>query len=280
MHFRRILPPAIATVLCLTMSHFAGQAGEKIDSELVPPEVTVPAGGSSGAAYVPPASSSTTAATPAPGTAEAGNSGGALGASDAPAPPPGGSSNNRFVGGQAGPITVWPGGINNPPNTQQAGGPNSDKPDPLAVIETNKGAITIRLFRKFAPMTVSHFMEMVQKGFYNGLTFHRVEPGFVIQGGCPKGDGTGLYYDPVTNKPKMTPLEASPKLRHNAPGVVAMAHFPKNPNSSSCQFYITLSAQARLDGNYSIFGGVVSGMDVVKRIEKGDKMTTVSLREQ
>lgn len=78
----------------------------------------------------------------------------------------------------------------------------------------------------------------------------------------------------------MCPLETSGQLSHNAAGVVAMARFPKNPNSASCQFYITLQPQPRLDHQYSIFGGVVSGLDAVQRIQKGDKIMSVSLREQ
>ncbi len=148
------------------------------------------------------------------------------------------------------------------------------------MIETNKGAISIRLFRKFAPVTVNHFMDLVDKGFYNGLTFHRREPGFVIQGGCPNGNGSGLYMDPVTNKPMFLNLETHQSLRHNAPGVVAMARFGRNPNSASCQFYITLAANPQLDNKYSIFGGVVSGMEVVKEIMIGDKILSIKIQEQ
>ena len=122
-------------------------------------------------------------------------------------------------------------------------------------------------------------MEMVQNGFYNGLTFHRVEPGFVIQGGCPNGDGSGLYSDPKTGKPKMCPLETSGQLSHNAAGVVAMARFPKNPNSASCQFYITLAPASFLDMNYAVFGKVIDGLQVVSQLRKGDKMTKVTLLE-
>lgn len=161
----------------------------------------------------------------------------------------------------------------------QAAGQKAGQKDPLAIIETSKGAITIRLFRKFAPATVASFQELVQKGFYNGLSFHRVEPGFVIQGGCPHGNGSGLYIDPGTNKPRFLNLEVSPSLKHNAPGVVAMARFPKNPNSASCQFYITLAAAPQLDMKYSIFGGVVSGMEVVNQIAKGDKIVSIRIQE-
>jgi peptidyl-prolyl cis-trans isomerase B (cyclophilin B) len=155
-----------------------------------------------------------------------------------------------------------------------------NKTDPIAVLETSKGVITIRLFRHLAPKTVANFMDLVTKGFYNGLTFHRVEQGFVIQGGCPYGTGTGLYIDPASHQPRFIPLEVSPSLRHNAPGVVAMARFGKSPSSASCQFYITLAPAPNLDNQYGIFGGVIRGMDVVNRIAKGDKILSVSLQEQ
>lgn len=166
---------------------------------------------------------------------------------------------------------------------QQQGQPTTssdNKPDPLAIIETDKGNIVIRLFRQHAPKSTANFIDLANKGFYNGLTFHRVEPGFCIQGGCPRGDGFGVYYEPNTSQPRILPLETSLYLKHNAPGVVAMAHFPKNPNTSSSQFYITLSAQPQLDGDYSVFGGVVQGMDVVNKIAKGDKMKRVFIQEQ
>ncbi|HEY9870079.1 MAG TPA: peptidylprolyl isomerase [Candidatus Obscuribacterales bacterium] len=158
--------------------------------------------------------------------------------------------------------------------------PDAMKKDPLAVMDTSKGTVTIRLFRKLAPVTVAHFIELVNKGFYNGLTFHRVEPGFVVQGGCPNGNGSGLYIDPTTNKPKFLNLETNPNLRHNAPGVVAMARFGRNPNSASCQFYITLQAQPQLDNKYSVFGGVVNGMQTVRQLAVGDKIVSIKIQEQ
>ena len=162
----------------------------------------------------------------------------------------------------------------------QPGNQQVTQKDPLAVIETSKGPITIRLFRKYAPATVANFVDLIQKGFYNGLTFHRVEPGFVIQGGCPQGNGSGLYMDQATNKPRFINLETSPNLKHNSPGVVAMARFGKNPNSASCQFYITLAPTPQLDMKYGVFGGVVGGMEVVNQIAKGDRIVTIRLQEQ
>lgn len=152
------------------------------------------------------------------------------------------------------------------------------KPDPVAIIQTTKGAITIRLFRQFAPKTVANFIDLAEKGFYNGLRWHRVVPGFVIQAGCPKGDGTGGYVDPQTGAPRTLPLELHQKLRHNAPGVVAMARFGNDLNSASSQFYITLSAHPNLDNKYTVFGGVINGMDAVQRITPQDRIMGVTLQ--
>jgi cyclophilin family peptidyl-prolyl cis-trans isomerase len=156
--------------------------------------------------------------------------------------------------------------------------PDPSKPDPIAIIDTSKGTIKIRLFRRLAPITVANFVDLVSKGFYNGLTFHRIEPGFCIQGGCPTGTGQGSYIDPKTHLMRFLPLEVTGQLRHNAAGVVAMAH-SQSLDSGSCQFYITMSPQPHLDGKYSIFGGVLSGMDVVSRIVKGDKINSISVQE-
>ncbi len=151
--------------------------------------------------------------------------------------------------------------------------------DPSAVIATEKGNITIMLFKQYAPKTVAAFEQMVHEGFYNGLIFHRIVPGFVIQGGCPKGDGTGNYIPPGGFQERFLPLETSPAVKHNAAGVVAMARQPGRPNSSSCQFYITLAPQPSLDNQYTVFGGVTSGMDVVNRITKGDKILSITVSE-
>jgi cyclophilin family peptidyl-prolyl cis-trans isomerase len=164
--------------------------------------------------------------------------------------------------------------------TTTGSGPNAApdvSKDPIAVIETAKGKITIRLFKSLAPKTVDNFVDLAGKGFFNGLTFHRVEANFCIQGGDPQGNGTGMYIDQTNKQPRFIPLEIAASLKHNAPGVVAMAH-GLSPNSASSQFYITLSPQPSLDGKYAIFGGVMSGMDVVRAIVKGDKMTTVSVQ--
>jgi peptidyl-prolyl cis-trans isomerase B (cyclophilin B) len=163
---------------------------------------------------------------------------------------------------------------------QGSGNPvDANKPDPIATIETSKGEIQIRLFRQLAPKTVDNFIDLCGRGFYNGLTFHRVEPGFCIQGGDPNGNGTGVFIDPQAHISRFLPLEVTPKLKHNGPGVVAMARM-QSQDSGSCQFYITLGAQPSLDMQYAVFGGVISGMSVVNNIQKGDKIVSASVREQ
>jgi cyclophilin family peptidyl-prolyl cis-trans isomerase len=156
--------------------------------------------------------------------------------------------------------------------------PNAPQTDLLAIVQTSKGPITIRLFRHLVPNTVANFVDLATKGFYNGLTWHRVEPGFCIQTGCPKGDGTGEFINPITNQPRRIPIELSQKLRHNAAGVVAMARFGNDMNSASSQWYITLSPQPHLDGKYAIFGGVINGLDTVKQITRGDKVLSVTIQ--
>ncbi len=136
----------------------------------------------------------------------------------------------------------------------------------IAVIETDKGTIKFRLYEKDAPITTANFIELANKKFYDGLTFHRVVPGFVIQGGDPKGDGSGGSRDTI-------PLEISPNLKHTL-GAVAMAR-TNDPNSASSQFYITLAPQQGLDGAYAVFGQVISGQNVVNQIRIGDRMNRV-----
>ena|ERR1044071_2748438 len=147
-----------------------------------------------------------------------------------------------------------------------------------AIIETNKGRIVITLNEDLAPITAGNFVDLVERGFYNGLTFHRYVPGFVIQDGDPRGDGTGGFTDPQTGRERRIKLEVTPSLRHGAEGGVAMAR-SQQPDSASCQFYITLGPADFLDMQYAVFGRVIEGMDVVKQLRAGDKMTSVSLSE-
>ena len=139
-------------------------------------------------------------------------------------------------------------------------------------METNKGTIRFLLYEDLAPITAANFIELAERKFYDGLTFHRVEPGFVIQGGCPWGNGMG-------GSEKKIPLEVTPELKHGEAGAVAMAR-SSDPNSASSQFYITLGPAAFLDNNYAVFGRVIEGQSVVNSIRVGDKMTQVTIVEE
>lgn len=152
---------------------------------------------------------------------------------------------------------------------------NKAKGDPsknhIANIETTKGNFKFVLYEDKTPVTTKNFIDLAKKGFYNGLKFHRYEPGFVIQGGDPKGDGTG-------GSDKNIPLEIDKSLSH-IEGAVGMAR-SQDPNSASSQFYVTLAPAPHLDGGYCVFGQVTEGMDVVKNLRVGDKMTKVTISDQ
>ena len=148
-----------------------------------------------------------------------------------------------------------------------------------AILETTKGNITIELYEDLAPITAGNFIDLVERSYYNGLTFHRYEPGFVIQGGCPDGIGTGGFTDPQTGRERRIKLEVSPQLKHGPAGAVAMAR-SSNPDSASSQFYITLGAAPFLDLQYAVFGRVTDGMDAVMQLRAGDSMTLVKMAEE
>ncbi len=131
--------------------------------------------------------------------------------------------------------------------------------NPIAVFETNMGTFEIELFEDKAPITVKNFTDLAEKGFYDGLIFHRVIDGFMIQGGDPDGRGTG--------GPGYTiPDEFHKDLKHDSEGILSMAN--AGPNTGGSQFFITLAATPWLDGHHSVFGKVVKGMDVVRAIGK------------
>jgi peptidyl-prolyl cis-trans isomerase B (cyclophilin B) len=139
-----------------------------------------------------------------------------------------------------------------------------------AVITMEKGGdIVIEFYPNDAPKTVDNFVKLANKGFYNGVTFHRREEGFVIQGGDPKGNGTG--------GPGYTIPAEFNKQKH-VRGAVAMAR-TQDPNSAGSQFYICLAPANFLDGQYTVFGIVTKGMDVVDKVKVGDKMKTVKIVE-
>jgi peptidyl-prolyl cis-trans isomerase B (cyclophilin B) len=136
-----------------------------------------------------------------------------------------------------------------------------------AVIETNKGTISFRLQPKDAPKTCDNFVKLAKQGFYENLTWHRVIDNFVIQGGCPKGDGTG--------GPGYT-IDAELNEHKHVKGTVAMAR-GSSLNSAGSQFYIARTALPHLDKQYTVFGSVTSGFDVLDKIRQGDAIKKVSI---
>jgi peptidyl-prolyl cis-trans isomerase B (cyclophilin B) len=139
------------------------------------------------------------------------------------------------------------------------------------VIALEKGGeIRIEFFPEDAPKTVENFVTLAKKGFYNGLNFHRVVPDFVVPGGCPKGNGTG--------GPGYT-IKAEFNKQKHVRGTLAMAR-SQHPDSAGSQFYICYGNTPHLDGQYTVFGKVVSGMELVDRIKQGDKMTSVTIADE
>lgn len=137
-----------------------------------------------------------------------------------------------------------------------------------AIIEMEKGGrIVFEFYPKDAPNTVDNFIKLANKGFYDGLTFHRVIAGFMAQGGCPLGTGTG---GPGYK------IKAEFNSRKHLRGTVAMAR-AQDPDSAGSQFYICFEPQPSLDGQYTVFGQVIEGMDVVDGIKVGDVMKKVTI---
>lgn len=134
-------------------------------------------------------------------------------------------------------------------------------------VTTSKGAIRYRFYPADAPKTVYRMIELIRGKFYDGLTFHRVVPGFVVQGGDPAGNGTGGSGQR---------LKAEFNSRKHVEGTLAMAR-AADPDSADSQFYIALGPQPHLDGAYTVFGQVVEGMDVVRRLVPGDQITSITV---
>ena len=143
--------------------------------------------------------------------------------------------------------------------------------DVSAVIRTNKGDIKLRLFAEETPVTVANFVNLASRGFYDGLSFHRVIPDFMIQGGCPNGTGAGgpgfRFED-----------ECRPDLKHDAPGKLSMAN--AGPGTNGSQFFITHVATPWLDGKHTVFGEVLGDEDqaVVNAITGGDAIEAIEIR--
>lgn len=139
-----------------------------------------------------------------------------------------------------------------------------------AVFNTSKGTINVELFGDQAPKTVANFVNLVQRGYYDGLNFHRVIPNFMVQGGCPNGDGRGgpgyVFED-----------EFSPELIHDIPGKLSMAN--AGPGTNGSQFFITHVPTPWLDGKHTVFGSVLdsSDQDIVNSVAQGDKIESITI---
>jgi peptidyl-prolyl cis-trans isomerase B (cyclophilin B) len=137
-------------------------------------------------------------------------------------------------------------------------------------LETSKGAIDLDLYPEHAPKTVNNFVFLARAGFYDGISFHRVIPNFMVQGGDPTGSGSGgpgyRFEDELTNNP----------LSHET-GSLSMAN--SGPDTNGSQFFITHSPQTHLDGRHTVFGKVISGQDIVDAIGQGDTIQSVTISE-
>ena len=140
----------------------------------------------------------------------------------------------------------------------------------VATIETSKGSIKLELYADKVPRTCENFEKLAADGFYDGLNFHRVIDNFMVQTGCPRGDGTGgpgyQFED-----------EFDSSLTHDGPGVLSMAN--AGPNTNGSQFFITHVPTPWLDGKHSVFGRVLEGQDIVDSIKQGDQMLKVTVSE-
>lgn len=139
-------------------------------------------------------------------------------------------------------------------------------------IQTEKGTMKITFYEEDAPKNVANFIQLAEKGFYDGLTFHRVIPDFMIQGGCPKGNGTGgpgYHVD----------CELDGELQHHDRGVLSMAHAGRNTGGS--QFFICHNRNntQHLDRNHTCFGKVTDGLEIIDQIRAGDKITKIIIHE-
>ena len=138
-----------------------------------------------------------------------------------------------------------------------------------ATIETEKGDLVLALFAKDVPTTVNNFVFLAREGFYDGTTFHRVIPGFMAQGGDPTGTGRGnpgyFFKDEFTQHTNVT-------------GALSMAN--AGPNTNGSQFFITYTPQHRLDGKHTVFGQLIEGMDVLKKLENGSKIKRITVEER
>jgi peptidyl-prolyl cis-trans isomerase B (cyclophilin B) len=141
---------------------------------------------------------------------------------------------------------------------------------PLVELETSKGKVVLELFEDEAPNTVANFVTLIESGFYDGLTFHRVIDGFMAQGGCPKGTGTEGPGHKIRCECK------KPDAKKHTDGVISMAH--AGPNTGGSQFFITFGRQPHLDGVHTVFGQITEGLEVIGGLnvtDRGEKADTI-----
>jgi peptidyl-prolyl cis-trans isomerase B (cyclophilin B) len=185
-----------------------------------------------------------------------------------------------------------PGSTPDPTSTEFPGLPRLNG-KATVVMTVNGKQISIELDGTNAPISAGNFVDLVQKKFYDGLTFHRVVKNFVVQGGDPKGNGTGGYIPqgstaerriPLEIKPSggtaptySQPINGAPQLEHKR-GAIAMAR-SQTPDSASSQFYFTLEDVPYLNGNYAVFGKITQGLDVIDTIKQGDKITSAKVTQ-
>jgi len=136
------------------------------------------------------------------------------------------------------------------------------------IVKTSRGEIPATIFASEVPVTASNFLNLVKRGYYDGLDFHRVIPDFMIQGGCPQGRGTGGPGYKFAD-------ECKPNLRHSKPGIFSMAN--SGPNTNGSQFFITHVPTDWLDGKHTVFGEVTDNMDVVHAVRQGDTIDTIEI---
>jgi len=176
-------------------------------------------------------------------------------------------------------LFAWGNQTNDNSNTLEKGNNSMSDSITVAIIKTNMGTIEIELFADKTPKTVENFVGLAEKGYYNGIIFHRVIKNFMIQGGDPSGTGRGgaSFWGGKFED------ELVPDLKFDAPGILAMAN--AGPNTNGSQFFITLAATPWLDGKHTVFGKVINGMDVVYAIgevktETGDRPINPVLMEE
>ncbi|MCB9813016.1 MAG: peptidylprolyl isomerase [Pseudomonadales bacterium] len=146
-----------------------------------------------------------------------------------------------------------------------------------AVFETSKGTIVLDLFREKAPLTTANFLDLIDSGFYDGIIFHRVIPGFMAQVGDPFTKEPGRENEWGMGGPNYRIMdEFDPELKHDSAGILSMAN--SGPNTGGSQIFITYAATPHLDGKHAVFGKLVEGMKVLESIEVGDKIVRASYR--